>query len=127
MKNFYLFLIFLLVFLLSYFIKTFDDEVLLDYEGIIKLKVVERIKYPFTSISVSGISIHSSLKVSRVEIKTEKKSIHFLVYLSPTKEGSAGNFSEHLNIPKNVDIVYFGKSKKIIWERDKEVSKLKNS
>jgi hypothetical protein len=80
-------------------------------------KVNETIESGLVHLEISGLAFHSSMAVEKITMSTEGKSISILVYLVAAKKGLSGNFKYNLSVPSNIDLVSFGSTRTVIWNR----------
>jgi hypothetical protein len=57
------------------------------------------------------------LAVERIEVHKDDDAMVVLVYLTLARDGLTGSFDYTLDVPENVNFVYFGTSRKLIWKR----------
>lgn len=96
-----------------------EDNMILDYKDVQFFKMNERQRGATISLELSGLAFQSSLAVKNIEANFEGDCIVVLVYLTLAKRGLTGSFDYTLDVPENVDSVYFGTSRQLIWKREK--------
>jgi len=77
---------------------------------------VEKVSTSPLTLRVSGGSMDSSRRVSKVVSKKEGDSIRVMVYLTLGRGTGSGHFSELLEIDSSVTQVTFGSEGKVIWK-----------
>ena len=93
------------------------DSMILDYKDVQFFKVHEKRNGATISLELSGLAFHSSLAVENIKTHNEDDSIVVLVYLTLARNALTGSFDYTLDVPENVNFVYFGTSKQLIWKR----------
>ena len=94
------------------------DEMVLEYESVGNFQIDEMIENGTHYIIVTGLSLHSSLNVKKVETLKNNSDIVVLVYLTlvRSKESPSGSFYYKFKIDDSVKQILFGKNKKLVWK-----------
>lgn len=66
-------------------------------------------------IQVSGLAFHSSLSVDSIEIKRIDNDLMLYVHLVPAALAQSGRFNASIPVPKDIEKVFFGKERYLIW------------
>jgi hypothetical protein len=93
------------------------DSMILDYKDVQFFKVQETERGSSIMLELSGLAFHSSLTVESIETQDEDGCIIVLVHLTLARSGLTGNCDDTCDVPENVNCVYFGTSKQLIWKR----------
>jgi hypothetical protein len=70
-----------------------------------------------TKLEISGLAFHSSLAVREITKNEAGDELTIFVSLTPAKPGLSGNFAYEVTLPANINVVYFGEDKTVIWKR----------
>jgi hypothetical protein len=68
-------------------------------------------------IIISGLAMVSMLAVGSVTITFHEKSLCIYITMTKPKKWLRGDFSIPIIIPDNVNEIYFGNKKQLIWTR----------
>lgn len=68
-------------------------------------------------IKVSGLSGHSALVVSRIEVIQENDAATIVAHLALASNGMSGSFDYVYVVPGSVNSVSFGSKNAVIWKR----------
>jgi hypothetical protein len=110
-----IFIVFTLVFI--FLIQGCNDSIL-EYENVASFKVVETNYGSSTNFEISGLCTNSSMNVDKVNYEQNNDTLNVIVFqILMRKEGAPGNFNEKININKQVNVITFGKNKKVVWKR----------
>ncbi|MDT3739866.1 MAG: hypothetical protein RO257_10255 [Candidatus Kapabacteria bacterium] len=92
-------------------------DMILEYESVADLQIIVMKENGKNYIEISGLCMHSSMNIDKVQHKEDGNSLYVQVYLTLRRRvGSSGNLKEKIEISENVKNVYFGKNKKLIWD-----------
>jgi hypothetical protein len=89
----------------------------LEAKDVVFFKTVEVSSSPLVELKITGLSGHSALVVSDVTKIVDGDSLTVLVHLALTRSGLSGRFTYDINLPPEVNVVYFGEEKAVIWKR----------
>lgn len=82
------------------------------------LDVKEKIINDKNIIEIKGHCFHSALNIKEVELTQNDSSITCLVYLTLSDGlGTGGSFNQDIEITPNIQNIYFGKNKQLIWQK----------
>lgn len=91
-------------------------DMILEYEYVADLQIIVLKESGKNYIEISGLCMHSSMNIDKVQNKEDGNSLYVQVYLTLRRRaGASGNLKEKIEISDNVKNVYFGKNKKLIW------------
>lgn len=113
MRNIFILLI---VFLLAA-CSAWGSNMLLNYKDVQFFNIRELRAVPRVSLELSGLAMHSSLAVERIDTKIEDGCMTVFVHLVPAREGLRGDFSYNIDVPETINSVCFGSAKSLIWKR----------
>lgn len=111
-----------------------DNKILIEYHdtdnflGFDGFDVFERYGEKLDSINIIGwISINDRYEYRNTEIKNNNQDMKILMYAELSKFNKSGSRYFNIEIPvkKNIEKVYFGRNKILIWER-KSIEVLNN-
>jgi hypothetical protein len=66
-------------------------------------------------LRIRGLAFHSSLAVEKIKTQIDGSNLLVKVELVPTRGNLSGRFDYTVDIPSNVERVYFGDMKHQIW------------
>ena len=91
-------------------------DMILEYEYVADLQIIVLKESGKNYIEISGLCMHSSMNIDKVQNKEDGNSLYVQVNLTLRRRaGASGNLKEKIEISDNVKNVYFGKNKKLIW------------
>lgn len=93
-----------------------DDDMVLELADVQFFRVQATGVDP-VSLQISGLAFHSALVVGDITEAQDGSRLQVLVHLEPASSGRSGSFDYTLIIPKTVDIVVFGRSQVVVWDR----------
>ena len=90
-------------------------DMILEYEYVADLQIIVLKESGKNYIEISGLCMHSSMNIDKVQNKEDGNSLYVQVNLTLRRRaGASGNLKEKIEISDNVKNVYFGKNKKLI-------------
>jgi len=100
------------------------EPMILEYEHLLtspdrgrKVTVIRRNEK--IRLRISGHIGHSALAVERTASERKSDGLHIYTYLVLVRDGKRSGALEHeIAVPEDVNRVYFGKKKRLIWERN---------
>ena len=68
-------------------------------------------------LKVSGLSGHGAFAVRKIDAQRDGASILILVHLARARSGMSGSFDHELEVPAEVNALFFGRNRTMIWNR----------